>query len=85
MTSISTSVEIARRPEDVFAYLSDVSRHPEWQDGLVSATVATGGPVGVGSRIVHRRKLGPLARRQAMRQVTGSHQELKRILESSSA
>lgn len=58
MASISTSVEIARPPEDVFAYLSDVSRHPEWQEGLVSAVVETDGPVGTGSRIVHRRKLG---------------------------
>jgi uncharacterized membrane protein len=58
MASISTSVEIARPPEDVFAYLSDVSRHPEWQEGLVSAAVETDGPVSTGSRIVHRRKLG---------------------------
>lgn len=58
MASISTSIEIARPPEDVFAYLSDVRRHSEWQEGLVSATVETDGPVGVGSRVVHRRKLG---------------------------
>lgn len=57
MASIATSVEIARSPEDVFAYITDVSRHPEWQEGLVSATLE-GGPVRVGSRIVHRRKLG---------------------------
>jgi uncharacterized protein YndB with AHSA1/START domain len=30
MASIATSVEIARSPEDVFAYIADVSRHPEW-------------------------------------------------------
>jgi uncharacterized protein YndB with AHSA1/START domain len=58
MAPISTSVEIARRPEDVFAFLTDVARHPEWQEGLVSATVETDGPVAVGSRVVHRRKLG---------------------------
>jgi uncharacterized membrane protein len=142
MASIATSVEIARSPEDVFAYITDVSRQPEWQEGLVSATVETGGPVGVGSRLVHTRKLGPitvaatseitafeppevisfqgvdgpirangsqrvervgeesrvsfememrghgpgvlmlpLARRQASRQVTDSHEKLKRILE----
>lgn len=59
MASIATSVEIARNPEDVFAYITDVSRHPEWQEGLVSATLETKPPVGVGSRVVHRRKLGP--------------------------
>jgi uncharacterized protein YndB with AHSA1/START domain len=58
MASIRTSVEIARSPEDVFAYITDVSRHPEWQEGLVSATLESEGPVRVGSRVVHRRKLG---------------------------
>jgi uncharacterized protein YndB with AHSA1/START domain len=58
MASITTSVEIARSPEDVFAYITDVSRHPEWQEGLVSAAMETEGPPGVGSRVVHRRKLG---------------------------
>jgi uncharacterized protein YndB with AHSA1/START domain len=143
MAPIATSVEIARSPEDVFAYITDVSRHPEWQEGLVSATVETDGPVGVGSRVVHRRKIGfgtvattseittfepprllafrgldgpiraegtqrvepagqrsrvsfememqghglgvlmlPIARRQATRQVSASHENLKRILEA---
>lgn len=58
MAPIATSVEIARSPEDVFAYIVDVPRHPEWQEGLVSATLETDGPVRVGSRVVHRRKLG---------------------------
>ncbi len=59
MASITTSVQIGRSPEDVFAYISDVSRQPEWQEGLVSASVETEGPLRVGSRLVHRRKLGP--------------------------
>jgi len=57
MAPITASVDIARSPDDVFAYISDVSRHPEWQEGLVSVTHETDGPVGAGSRIVHRRKL----------------------------
>ena len=60
MASIATSVEIARSPEEVFAYITDVSRHPEWQAGLVSAALQTDGPLGVGSRAVHKRKLGPV-------------------------
>ena len=59
MAHIATSVEIARNPEDVFAYIADAPRHPEWQEGLVSVTVETEGPMRVGTRIVHRRKLGP--------------------------
>jgi uncharacterized membrane protein len=60
MAPIAMSVEIARSPEDVFAYIADFPRHPEWQDGLVSVTVETDGPTRVGTRVVHRRKLGPL-------------------------
>jgi uncharacterized protein YndB with AHSA1/START domain len=59
MAHISTSIEIARSPEEVFAFISDVARHPEWQEGLVAAAVQTEGPLRVGSRVVHRRKLGP--------------------------
>jgi uncharacterized membrane protein len=59
MAQIATSVEIARSPEDVFAYIADVSRQPEWQEGLVSASLQDDKPVQVGSRVVHRRKLGP--------------------------
>jgi uncharacterized membrane protein len=59
MAPIATSIEIARSPEDVFAYIADFPRHPEWQDGLVSVTVETQGPTRVGTRVVHRRKLGP--------------------------
>jgi uncharacterized membrane protein len=145
MASIAASVEIARSPEDVFAYISDVPRHPEWQEGLVSVSVESEGPIRAGSRLVHRRKIGlgtvattsevtvfdpphllsfrgldgpiraqgtqrvepagerrslvlfememrghglgvlmlPIARRQAARQVVASHENLKRILESS--
>ena len=143
MAPIATSVDIARSPEDVFGYITDVQRHPEWQEGLVSVTVETEGPVRVGTRVVHRRKLGPqtvstrseitafdpphvvsfrgidgpirgegsqrvepagdgsrvslvmelrgyglgklmlpMARKQAARQVTTSHETLKRILET---
>ena len=59
MAPIATSVEIARSPEDVFAYIADFPRHPEWQEGLVSVTVETEGPSRVGTRVVHRRTLGP--------------------------
>jgi len=59
MAHIATSVEIARNPADVFAYIADFPRHPEWQEGLVSVTVETEGPSRLGTRVVHRRKLGP--------------------------
>jgi hypothetical protein len=36
MAAIVGSIEIARRPEDVFAYATDSSRFPEWQASVVS-------------------------------------------------
>jgi carbon monoxide dehydrogenase subunit G len=32
------TIEIARTPEDVFSYLTDVSNLPDWQAGVKSAT-----------------------------------------------
>ncbi|MGZ4289276.1 MAG: SRPBCC family protein [Gaiellaceae bacterium] len=36
------TIEIARRPEDVFSYLTDVSNLPAWQAGVRSATLHDG-------------------------------------------
>jgi carbon monoxide dehydrogenase subunit G len=36
------TIEIARTPEDVFAYLTDVSNLPAWQTGVRSATLRDG-------------------------------------------
>jgi uncharacterized protein YndB with AHSA1/START domain len=58
MPAITSSVEIARTPEAVFAYLDEVTRHGEWQDGLLSAKLETDGPVGVGTRVTEVRKIG---------------------------
>jgi uncharacterized membrane protein len=57
MAPIVESVEIARSPEDVFAYLDDLSRHGEWQGQIVSVHVETEGPTRVGARATDRRKI----------------------------
>ena len=36
------TIEIARAPEEVFAYLTDVSNLPAWQAGVQSATLGDG-------------------------------------------
>jgi carbon monoxide dehydrogenase subunit G len=36
------TIEIARTPEEVFAYLTDVSNLPSWQAGVKSATLRDG-------------------------------------------
>ena len=58
MAPIRESVEIARRAEDVFAYLDDLARHGEWQEQIVSARVETEGPTRVGTRVTERRRMG---------------------------
>jgi uncharacterized protein YndB with AHSA1/START domain len=58
MAPIIQSIEIARSPEDVFAYLDALERHGEWQDGIISARVDTEGPVRVGTRATEVRHMG---------------------------
>jgi uncharacterized membrane protein len=54
---ITNSIEIERRPEDVFAYLDQLDRHSEWQADLIASRLETDGPVGVGTRATDTRKL----------------------------
>jgi len=58
---ITNTVEIARRPEDVFAYLDQLDRYVEWQEDLISTQVDAESPTRVGTRGVDRRKT-PLGR-----------------------
>jgi uncharacterized membrane protein len=57
MTPITSSIEIARPPEEVFAYIDDLSRHGEWQTAIEQVTVETDGPTRVGSRARDRRRV----------------------------
>ena len=45
------AIEINRTPEDVFAYLTDVSNLPAWQSGVHSAQIEDAGDPRVGARI----------------------------------
>jgi uncharacterized protein YndB with AHSA1/START domain len=60
MAPIVNSVEISRRPEDVFAYVTDPTHLPEWQESVVS--VSADGPFTVGSRAVVTRRVGRMER-----------------------
>jgi uncharacterized protein YndB with AHSA1/START domain len=64
MAPIVASIEIARRPEDVFSYVTDPSRLTEWQESVVTVRREDTGPVTVGSRAVVTRRVG--RREQAM-------------------
>jgi uncharacterized protein YndB with AHSA1/START domain len=56
---IVESIEISRRPEDVFAYATDFSHFPEWQLGVMSARREDDGPLSVGSSASVIRQAGP--------------------------
>jgi uncharacterized membrane protein len=57
MAPIVETVEIARSPQDVFAYLDDLGRHGEWQEQIVDVKVETEGPTRVGSRATDTRRV----------------------------
>lgn len=58
MAPIVNSVEIERSPEEVFAYLTDLSRFTEWQEAVVSARPLDDAPMRVGSRATMTRRVG---------------------------
>src|SRR5438093_13624559 len=57
MAPIVESIEIARRAEDVFAYIDDLARHGEWQGQIESVEVETDGRTRVGSRAREKRRV----------------------------
>ena len=52
---VELTIEIARPPEDVFAYLTDAEQLPRWQKSLIEAHAD--GPFQQGTRIVEKRSL----------------------------
>ena len=58
MASIVASTEISRSPDDVFAYVTDPNRLPEWQESVVKAD-SSQTPARVGTRAEVTRRFGP--------------------------
>lgn len=56
MIEFSIETEIARAPQEVFAYVADPSKLATWQTNTVSVTQEGDGPLGLGTRLreVHR-------------------------------
>jgi uncharacterized protein YndB with AHSA1/START domain len=52
------TVEINRSPEDVFAYVTDPQRFPEWQEAVVRAHKIDEGPTRQGTKVSLTRRLG---------------------------
>jgi uncharacterized protein YndB with AHSA1/START domain len=59
MAPIVASTEISRRPEDVFAYLTDPSNLPDWQESVVGVEGHSGGPVAGTKTLSITRHVGP--------------------------
>lgn len=62
MRPIVLIMDIERPTEEVFAYITDPSRFPEWQLDVVSARLSDGGSRGVGSRFITTRRIGFIQR-----------------------
>jgi len=59
-TLIENVIEIARSPEDVFDYLSDLGNEVRWNPDCLSVEQLTDGPVGVGTKFRAKWKQGPI-------------------------
>jgi uncharacterized protein YndB with AHSA1/START domain len=65
MAPITTTVEVARAPEEVFAYVTDPARFAQWQEGVTGGHVAGAGadePQKVGDKCVNTRRIGGMER-----------------------
>jgi hypothetical protein len=62
MAPIVESIEISRRPEDVYPYVTDPAHLTEWQESVVSVRREDSGPITAGSRAVVTRRVGRLER-----------------------
>jgi Polyketide cyclase / dehydrase and lipid transport len=58
IAAIRKSTEVSRCPEDVFAYLDELSRHGEWQEDVVDIRAESAGPTREGSKATETRRIG---------------------------
>lgn len=69
MAPIITSIEVARPPGEVFAYVTDPTRFVEWQESVVDGHMDGTGPHAVGDRCLTTRRIGG-AEREIVAQIT---------------
>lgn len=69
MTALVSTIDIARPPDEVFAYVTDPTRFSEWQKDVVSVRLLEDQPPGVGSRFATTRQIGR-ARRTMTQEIT---------------
>ena len=59
MAVIIKSIEISRRPEDIFSYATDFAYFSQWQGRVVSARREGDARLAVGSKAAVTRRIGP--------------------------
>ncbi|WP_199433666.1 SRPBCC family protein [Qaidamihabitans albus] len=69
MAPISTTIEVDRPPEEVFAYVTDPARFFEWQRNVVGGHMDTDGPTTAGTKCLTTRRIG-FAERAVTSEVT---------------
>ncbi|MBC6457030.1 SRPBCC family protein [Actinomadura sp. HBU206391] len=62
MPPIVSTIEIARPPDEVFAYVTDPTRFAEWQDDVVTVRMEEGRPAAIGARFTTTRRIGGVER-----------------------
>jgi uncharacterized protein YndB with AHSA1/START domain len=60
MPPIVSQIDIARPPEEVYAYVTDPSRFPQWQHDVLRVRIQGRRPPSVGSRFTTTRRIGPV-------------------------
>jgi len=76
MAPITVSVEIARPPEQVFAYVTDPSHLSEWQDSVIRVDRKGTGPASEGDRVGLTRRVGRSREIDMTAEVTEVHPPL---------
>ena len=56
MVTVEETIVIERPIEEVFAYLTDPARIPEWQSSALEARLEDDGPMRAGSTVIEERK-----------------------------
>jgi uncharacterized protein YndB with AHSA1/START domain len=58
MAALSTAIEVARPPAEVFAYVTDPAKFGEWQANVTGAHIEGSGPYGPGAQCRTTRRIG---------------------------
>ena len=72
MPPITTTIEVDRSADDLFAYATDPTRFNEWQQGVVDGHMDASGTPTVGTRCLTTRRIGG-ANRPSTSEVTHIH------------